>query len=262
MTLDAADIIFNLSEVYANCSTYEDRGLVRHFEDEQLESYRHRIAFKTRFERPDKYYFEFVAPPVGDPKTAQYRVSAIWSGENGVYRVFHPQDEAQLCPSLDAAIASSTGISRGSSLTVASYILPSLKQRMRTMFRLKELQRADKDSEDCLLDGVPCYLLKGKDWKDAEEEMWIEKETYLFRRVRVCIVIKPGVDEAQYEAIKAADPAQAEEYRKFRLAQTEERRFWSQIDYHEATANAELSDKAFAFDPEGISDLIPSFNVL
>lgn len=260
MTLDAADIIFNLSEVYASCTTYEDRGLVRHFEDEQLESYRHRIAFKTRFERLDKYYFEFVAPPVGDPKTAKYRVSALWSGENGVYRVFHPHIEAQLCPSLDAAIASSTGISRGSSLTVASYILPSLKQRMRTMFRLKELNRIDND--DCLLDGVPCYLLKGKDWKDSEEEMWIEKDTYLFRRVRVCIIIKPGVDEAQYEAIKAADPAQAEEYRKFRLAQTEEKRFWSQIDYHEAAVNQPLSDRTFAYDPESISDLIPSFNVL
>ena len=68
--------------------------------------------------------------------------------------------------------------------------------------------------------------------------------------------------KAQLEAIKRFDPKQAEEYRKFRLSQTEERRFWNQLDYHEAAVDKPIGPDVFKFDPLEPSDLIPSFAVL
>ncbi|MBU6454752.1 MAG: hypothetical protein KGS72_23495 [Cyanobacteria bacterium REEB67] len=226
------------------------------------EVHRHRVAFKTVYLAPNKYYFEWAEPPVGDPATATHRVSAFWTQGEQVLRLFYSMPGAQICPSLDHVIAGSAGISKGSSVTVASYLLPSLMSKMRTLFRFKELVRVD----DCRIDGHTCHTLKGQNWNGGEEHLYIDSKEFLLRRTRVAFVIKPGVDEAQYEAIKRADPAQAEEYRKFRQSQTAERRFWNQIDYHQAEVNKLEANGAsgalFKFDPLQESDLIPSFAVL
>jgi hypothetical protein len=268
--MDAADIMFKMADVYARCTSYQDRGIVRHFENPPgasgsepvAEVHRHRVAFKTAYLAPDKYYFEWAEPPVGDPATATHRVSAFWAQGGKAQRLFYSMPGAQLCPSLDQVIAGSAGISKGASVTVASYLLPSLMSKMRTLFRFKELVRL----EDSQVDGLACFTLKGQNWNGGEEELYIDTSDFLLRRTRVTFVIKPGVDEAQYEAIKRADPAQAEEYRKFRQSQTEERRFWNQIDYHHAEVNrleaGAASETLFIFDPRQESDLIPSFAVL
>jgi hypothetical protein len=264
--MDAADIMYNMAEAYANCATYQDRGIVRHFEPAQsgdvvpgAEVHRHRVAFKTSFNRADQsYYFEWAEPPVGDPETATYRVNAFWTAEGRVLRLFHSQPGAQPCPSLDYVIAASAGISKGASVTVAAYMLPSLKQKMRSLFRLREVTH----SGDCEIDGRLCHMLVGQTWSGSEEELWIDASDFLLRRTRVDFIIKPGVDEAQLEAIKRFDPEQAEEYRKFRMSQTEERRFWNQLDYHQADVDKPLDEDTFKFDPLKESDLIPSFAVL
>jgi hypothetical protein len=266
--MDAADIMYNMAEAYANCASYQDRGIVRHFEQAKdggqgpetgLEVHRHRVAFKTFFRRADQaYYFEWAEPPVGDPETASYRVNAFWTAGDRVLRLFHSQPGAEVCPSLEYVIAASAGISKGASVTIAAYMLPSLKQKMRTLFRLRELVITG----ECDIDGRRCRALKGQTWSDSEEELWIDADDFLLRRTRVAFVIKPGVDEAQLEAIKRFDPKQAEEYRKFRMSQTEERRFWNQIEYHHAAVGAPISDDEFEFDPQAQSDLIPSFAVL
>ncbi|MBS1996695.1 MAG: hypothetical protein JSS86_10305, partial [Cyanobacteria bacterium SZAS LIN-2] len=174
--MDAADIMYNMAEAYANCTSYQDRGIVRHFEQanpsaaaaspeasEMLESHRHRVAFKTYVSRPEKYYFEWVEPPVGDPETAVHRVNAFWTDGGKVMRLFHSQAGAEVCPSLDYVVAASAGISKGASVTIASYLLPTLKQKMRTLFRLREVVLL----EECELDGYQCYLLKGQTWSGS-----------------------------------------------------------------------------------------------
>jgi hypothetical protein len=112
------------------------------------------------------------------------------------------------------------------------------------------------------VDGRLCHLLKGRTWSGTEEVLWVDAQNFLLRRTRVAIVIKPGIDQAQLEAIKRFDPAQAEEYRKFRLSQTVERCFWNQLDYHHAVVDEPIADDVFKFDPLQESDLIPSFAVL
>lgn len=265
--MDAADIMFKMAETYANCRSYQDRGIVRHFELEGEEDYRHRIAFKTSFNKPDAFYFEWAETPVGDPETAQHRISAFWTenkkneqeiGPVRVFRQFYSQSEAQLCPSLDYVIAASAGISKGASVTVAAFLLPSLRQKMSAMFRMRELNLEGKE----VIDGQSCHYLKGTNWGGSEEEFWIDQQTFLLKRSRVAIVIKPGVDEKQLAAIMKIDPEQAEEYRKFRQAQTEERRFWNQLDYHEAAINETIDAAAFLFEPDGKSDLVAGFAVL
>jgi hypothetical protein len=271
--MDAADIMFKMAETYANCSTYQDRGLVRHFEQEDREDYRHRIGFKTNFKRPDAFYFEWAETPIGDPEVAQHRISALWTslptdhgkGSTGqspavrqAFRQFHSQSEAQICPSLDYIIAAAAGVSKGSSVTVAAYILPTLRQKMRTLFRLRELNLVCQE----LIDGCSCHYLKGQNWGGTDEEFWVDNETFLLKRTRVAFVIKPGVDENQLAAIKKIDPEQAEEYRKFREAQKEERRFWNQLDYHAAAIDEDIEDQAFIYDPSAKSDLISTFAVL
>ena len=186
--MDAADIMYNMAEVYANCGSYQDRGIVRHFEQDKgetraipmVEAYRHRVAFKTYFNRPDRLYFEWAEPPVGDPETATYRVNAFWTAGDKVMRLFYSQPGAAVCPSLDYVVAASAGISKGASVTIAAYLLPSLKQKMRTLFRLREVVHL----EDCEVDGRPCHLLKGVTWSGGEEELWVDAQDYLLRRTR------------------------------------------------------------------------------
>ena len=257
-SLDAADIMYNLSKTYEDCRSYVDRGLVRHYEQDGVEIYRLRVAFKLCFQRPDNFYFEWVERPLGDPEKADYRVSALWTEGSQTYRHFFSEKQVLPCQSLELAIATATGTSKGASMTVSAYLLPSLKQKVRTMLRLKELERV----EDAIVDGVDCYHLKGKTWTDSEEEFWIEKEKCLLKRVRVGIVIKPGIDESKFLAIKAIDEQKALEYRQFRESQTEARRFWNQIDYHEADIDCPIEPGDFVFAAERKSDLIPSFNVL
>jgi hypothetical protein len=283
--LDAADIIIKMAEVYEKCSSYIDRGIVRHYETiEAGEVLRHRVAFKTFFKRdmddrqPDKtaqYLFEWAEPPVGDPETAKHRVSAFWTENKKVMGLLHSQSGAAAMPSIDYAVASTAGISKGASVTVAAYLLPSLKQKMRTLLRFKELVREDDlneggepDKGGAIIDGLRCFKLRGHTWNGSEEELWIDDEKFLLRRVRATIVVKPGVDEAQLAAIAKVDPKQAEEYRKFRLSQTEERRFYNQIEYFEAEVDTLKSigkaaqREIFKFDPIVESDLLPSFSVL
>lgn len=256
--MDAADIMFSLAEAYSTCQTYEDRGLVRHFEQEDVESYRHRIAFKTLYSAPNKAYFEWVERPLGNPESAPYRVNAFWSdGEKSCLQFFSHESEKQV-PSLDYAVAASAGLSKGSSVHVFGYLLESLRLKMRTLVRLQEVERL----ADERVDGISCFHLHGRAANGSEENLYIDQENFLLRRARICIVIKPGLDEAQYQAIKAADPVQAEAYRKFREAQTEERRLWNQIDYHEATINAGLKDAQFKYEKQGVSDLVSAFNIL
>jgi hypothetical protein len=262
--MDAADIMFKMAETYANCKSYQDRGIVRHFEREDVEEYRHRIAFKTNFKRPETFYFEWAETPLGAPETAKPRISAVWSDSSPstgtqAFRQFHSQTTAQACPSLDYVIASSAGISKGASVMVASYILPTLREKTRALFRLRDLN-LEGDAE---LDGQLCHYLQGHNWGGGEEEFWVDKETFLLKRSRVAIVIKPGVDEKQLAALMKVDPQQAEAYLKFREAQTEERRFWNRFDYHEACVNQELDDEqAFSFDPVRKSDLAAGLAVL
>src|SRR5208337_3069554 len=102
--MDAADIMYNMAEVYANCTSYQDRGIVRHFEQPgadglalpPIETHRHRVAFKTYFGRPGRHYFEWAEPPVGDPETASYRVNAFWTAGDQVLRLFHSQPGAEV----------------------------------------------------------------------------------------------------------------------------------------------------------------------
>lgn len=277
--MDAADIMFKMAETYANCRTYQDRGLVRHFENESSEDYRHRVAFKTSYASPDRFYFEWALPPLIQQEGEEplHRISALWNnapqtaetaeaaanqhttvGPYGSFRHFHSQTEALPCANLDQAISAAASLSKGASITIAAYILPSLRQKLRTLFRLRELNLIADDT----LDGVTCHYLRGRNWSGTEEEFWIDRESYLLKRTRVAFVIKPGVDENQLAAIRKIDPAQAEEYRKFREAQTEERRFWNQIDYHHCAVNEQIADSEFVFEAQAKSDLIPSFAVL
>jgi hypothetical protein len=258
--MDAADIMFKMAETYANCSTYQDRGLVRHFEQEDREDYRHRIGFKTNFKRPDAFYFEWAETPIGDPEVAQHRISALWTS----LPTDHGKGSTGQSPAVrqafrqDYIIAAAAGVSKGSSVTVAAYILPTLRQKMRTLFRLRELNLVCQE----LIDGCSCHYLKGQNWGGTDEEFWVDNETFLLKRTRVAFVIKPGVDENQLAAIKKIDPEQAEEYRKFREAQKEERRFWNQLDYHAAAIDEDIEDQAFIYDPSAKSDLISTFAVL
>lgn len=257
--MDAADIMFSLAQAYANCKSYCDRGIVRHFGDGESESYRHRVAFKTIFERPDKMYFEWMESPVktNEEQEASHRVSAFWCDGKTTQRQFYSQSDPVISQSLEHAITASAGLSKGASVTVAAYMLPTLRNQMRTLLRLQDVRRLD----DAVVDGVECYMLKGQTWNKATEDLYVDKSNNCLKRMRVEIVIPPGVNEAQYEALKKADPVSAEEYRKFREAQTEERRFVNQIDYHEVLLNKPV-EKAWLVEARQKSDLVNSYNVL
>lgn len=165
---EARQIVDRMAEVYASCSTYRDEGRVETVYFERVGESTETLRFRTAFVRPDRFRFEYV------DASDRY---VIHSDSNGTRTWWDVTPGVEEEDSLELALAGATGISSGSAHTIPSLLLNEAHS-----FRLTDLTELML-LPDANLDGVSCYRIQGKNRGGDVESLWIEKKTYLLRRI-------------------------------------------------------------------------------
>ena len=202
----AQDVLDRMAKAYAGCNTYRDTGVVKTVFIRTTGTRTVEKPFKTAFIRPNRFRFEYTEKRGG--REDRY---IVWRNGKEVQTWWDVDPGVQKPESLKLALAGATGVSSGSAHTVPALLLPKEVGGR----RLTELTAA-KRAKDAKLDKVDCFRIEGM-FLNAATTVWIDKNTYLVRRIDA----KKSFDNFRTEATTTYDPV----------------------------INAETPDKALEFDP-------------
>lgn len=183
----AVRILLNVKRAYASCRSYRDRGEVRVVGAIEGGSFGTSVPFTTAFVRGGAFRFELTDRGLGERESRLVlwaegdQVRAWWEAGGGERRV----------ESLRAALETAAGVSVGASTRVPGLLLPGEGGEGLFIAAPERLP----DDEDR---GVPCFRVRGKGRptpyplttgsgtvtvEDEEITVWIERTTFLLRRV-------------------------------------------------------------------------------
>jgi outer membrane lipoprotein-sorting protein len=171
--LTANEIIKRMEKVYANSKSYSDSGVVRSVFISTDRTHTVEKPFTTVFIRPDRFRYEFKEKKQGnqEQRFIIYRkgkdLQTYWNIKNDL----KPE-------SLDRAVASATGVSGGSAITVPAMLLPN-EITWRRAIRFRKPKRIDDD----LIDKVDCYRIHDLVFNIIPTTIWIDKKTFLLRKI-------------------------------------------------------------------------------
>ncbi len=172
--MDATQILNNLAEKYALCRSYCDEGEVE-FDD--VKGQIEHLQFKTRFERPD--YFSFEWQDYGPRRGKSEGFSVLWSLKEETRTRYRWGVETK--ENLPSAIAGATGCSAGAADIVPALLIERLREQTQTLLRLTELEFLR--DENC--NGIDCHLLQGSLFKSGDHHLWISKQDSALIRLRL-----------------------------------------------------------------------------
>jgi len=184
--LTAQQILDKMAATYATCKSYRDSGTVTKFFSPQHIDVK---PFRTAFVRPDQFRFEYDDL---DPE----KPYVVWAKGDEVRTWWYVRPGVQNPPSLGHGIAGATGVSGGSAHTIPTMLLPD-QIGGRSLASLTNLTRLPDEA----VDDTPCFKLRGR-FADQPTTLWLEKETYLIRRIigdsklaRTTTVYRPEVNK-------------------------------------------------------------------
>lgn len=173
--LTAQEILNRMVQEYATCKTYRDKGIVSTLYSSSDGSTRTRkIMFSTAFVRPDRFRFEFTTRSVFGEEMPYIVHSS--HGDTRTWWYINPGVEEE--ESLGMAIAGATGVSSGSAHTVAVLLMEETIGG-NSMSDMKSLTRLP----DAGYEGSLCYRVTGETRGGANPTLWIDKNTFLLRRI-------------------------------------------------------------------------------
>ena len=170
--LRATEVMDRTVETYEKCGTYRDSGVMtRTFRTAEGTQQEESQTFATVFERPYRFRFqcregEHLYIIYADAAT----IRAWWGHQEGV----------QPMRSLDDAIGRAVGPSNGASHTIPRLLMPD-RVHGRSLAELRGLARLT----DAMLEHVPCYRITGTVRTGAPYTVWIDRSTFLVRRIDV-----------------------------------------------------------------------------
>ena len=166
--MDAQDLLKRMAEAYARAATYVDQGLVSTLFIQKRSRWEHRRPFRTWFERPSFFRFEFRTEGFGLPRAIMRN-----GGATSTYR----GEEEEVETSLMLAVARLTGVSGGSSLRIPRLLMPEETKG----WALTDLEKpVDKGPE--VLEAIRCHRITGLQG-DQQLTIWIDTEQFLVRRI-------------------------------------------------------------------------------
>jgi hypothetical protein len=168
-TLTARDVINKMAGVYAQSATYRDEGQVT-FTDGRI------LSFKTLFERPTLFKFEFTNS--GQVRNVHYVLWRTTPGDVRMWATVRPQVRLM---SMHTAIVSVTGVSAASGHNVPVLLMPEGV----TGFSLSSSDWMDSTlPEEDVVDGRACYKISGHFPNTGDPlSVWIDKQTFLIRKI-------------------------------------------------------------------------------
>lgn len=178
MPLTADEILRRSAEVYANCSSYRDEGVVTNVHVSGPRSFERRTRrqpFRTLFTRPALWRFEYWNEDIGPREEWSHR--AIWTDQRGHHAWWTARPDDMETETIGLLIAGATGVSSGAAHTIPCLLDPSLGGRDPLTF-----DDAIVEAEEIVL-GHPCYRVKGRQRNRESDTLWIQCDTFLIRRV-------------------------------------------------------------------------------
>jgi hypothetical protein len=175
---EAQDALHGLVSHYASLRSYSDCGRVtrqRGSAEPKLcvlfSTFYQQPLFRFHFRRPHPY-----PPPPDSPLTHH----AVGFDGRAAYQMKRDQDGAvamQAADSIETAVARATGISHGSSHTIAQLLVPGIGGISYLELLEVRLKRISG------LEGVDCFVLSAEHpSRMAQYELWIERERLLLRK--------------------------------------------------------------------------------
>ena len=165
----AQEILDRTYEVYANCRTYRDSGIATDETNDANGKRTNKKAVAIAFVRPIKFRYEYVAD---DHKYI------IWMDGSDVQKWWTISGTPEKLTSLDMAVAAAAGVSRLTSVTIPSLLHLDGVYR-RDLIRSKDAIRIDDER----IGESDCFRLSGVKHSWDTTIVWIEKSTYLVRRI-------------------------------------------------------------------------------
>ena len=184
-------IFQNMEQVYADCTSYYDSGLVKTVFFQANGERTAEKPFRTAFVRPDRFRFEYTEQLV-DGRVSRY---IVWQS-GPLVQIWWSIESDEFLDALDSslalALAGGTGISGGSAHTIPVLLLPSeiLGTRLMDMTEAERIEDAYLDKTGCEVtassgSGDECYRVQGQFAASSVTLLvvWIEKQTLLVRRI-------------------------------------------------------------------------------
>lgn len=199
--MTAAQIIAQMEEAYATCTTYTDSGEIHKtfHRDGRVKI----IRFETAFIRPDRFRFEFNQADRHNPEGPRQRY-IVWQDGRHVRRWSYAREQVNRKATLSLAIAGATGVSSGVAHYVPRLMIPEIDGGSVTDGRFTRIDDVTL-AIDATGESVDCYRLVG-----SEFELWIGTQDFLLRRVirdsgmsnRV-VTYRPTINDAVAESALA-----------------------------------------------------------
>lgn len=175
-TPTAAELVSEMAAAYASTSSYEDRGEVTTAFSGQHSSTT-KLAFTTGFARGRRFRFEYTKDHEFQGHVLGSQHLVIWSDFSHTYTEWSIKpgivDDG---PDLAMALGAAAGISGGSSIMVAPFLLPEL------LGRGLRPRKATIDGTE-VIDGHSCWRIKGSNEQGDPLTLWIDQGAHLLRRL-------------------------------------------------------------------------------
>lgn len=192
----ARQIITQTINAYAECKTYRDSGTVTSlFVMDNGKNNTTERPFKTAFVRPGRFRFEFTNGQ-GDPQ----RRYIIWSQGMDVRTWWDVKPGIEKPESLAMAISGANGVSGGSALTIPGLLMPN--EVSSGIFAYIKIFRGLTLADEATLGTVECFRIEAM-YGQRPTTVWIDKKTYLVRRIDDQVQIPNG----RVETTTTYDPA-------------------------------------------------------
>lgn len=167
-------ILKRMAQVYGQCISYQDTGMVEIAYHEATSGRIEKMPFKTYFKRPNLLRFEWT----DYNPWAEGRTSIVWSNGKEVFTYWEP-DRYEKEETLSLGVAGASGISHGAAHTVPRLLVEEI-----TGFKLTELTNLSLANDE-EVEGELCYHIKGKQpFSDSIYDLWVSKRDFLLRKVR------------------------------------------------------------------------------
>jgi hypothetical protein len=177
---DAAQILRLMTAAYRDCRSYEDRGVVR-TRFHGWDGFSTQIEFTTKFQRDAAFRFGYREVKSSSVVSAIMRETesmVIWGDTRRARMWWTVTDGVVEDSTVENAVAGATGVSAGSSHTVPRMLMPDTISGS----SLADFRDAVVTSIDSV-NGHDCYRVAGALSSGRATTMWIDRETFLVRRI-------------------------------------------------------------------------------
>jgi hypothetical protein len=211
---EAREILDKMAEVYAQCQTYQDSGLVQgtlvRVTTGEIRTCS--MPFTTVFARPDRFRFEYDLRRAWDESDVEIERErhVVWKGGDHIWTWIEGRPGIKKRHSLGYAMAGGSGPFGGAAGSIPALLFPNEAGPL-YLTEMTEETRIDDGEQD----GAACYRIRGQTIRPWSPTVWIDQETFLVRRIDTQGELR---DTLREEATTTYEPVLNAEVSEERLA--------------------------------------------